>query len=335
MGLSITSPQDGYVLRNTNVSWQGVTGQTAYELMYKLKQASGWNTLGVVNSGNAYASLAGICDRVEAGGYSFSEIHYRVKVYTTNVNGGETTQGEWYSNACNLIFRPDTQATLKAKKGGYTVNVPLFEKSTLAAGGKLNAKAGGNTVLSAPLVGSGHPLSSGIKAKVSGTTLEAASDTARFAATGISANAYMTVSGSYYGYVVDTASATGYYTRYYQMGPDYYQFMGHYYYITGYYYVYNGALYYGSAQYSYRQTGAYNYTSGGNTNTKYYTYYGTGYYYYSDFSAGWLPVWTYFYYIQSSGYYYYYGSNNASYNYSYNYYRSVSGSYNYSYYLAG
>ena len=335
MGLYIASPQDAYTLRNTNVSWQGVTGQTGYELMYRLKSASAWNTLGVVNSANAYASLAGICDKVESNGYAFNEIQYRVKVYTSVTNGGETTTGVWYSNACNLMFRPDTKAVLKAKKGEGTINIPLYEKSVLASGKKLNAKAGDSTVLAAPLVSTAHPLKSGVRLSVAGQTLDAAADTPVFTATGIGSNAYMTVSGSYYGYMVGTGSTTGYYYRSYVMGPDYYQSYWQYYYICGYYYVYSGALYYMSTQYTYSQTSGYTYYSGSNSKLGYYTYYRTGYYYYSGFSAGWIPVFTYGYYLSGSGYYYYYGSSRASYSYNYSYYYGANNTYSYSYYLAG
>ena len=335
MGLSITSPQDAYVLRNTNVSWQGVTGQTAYELMYKLKSATGWNTLGVVYSADNTASLAGICDQVESNGYSFSEIHYRVKVYTTTSNGGETTNGEWYSNACNLIFKPDTSAVLHAKKGTQTVVIPLFDKNSLSQGKKLNAKAVSDTVLSAPLVGASHPLGSGIRVSVGGITHDVARDTPSFGSTGIGASAYMNVTATYYGYTAGTAPATGYYVRVYQMGPEFYTWTGTYYYIVGYYYVYNGATYYTCAQYTYSTPGCYTYYKSGNPELHYYTYYRTGYYYYSTISAGWLPVFTYGYYITNAGYYYYYGSNRETYNYNYSYTYGVNGSYGYSYYLVG
>ena len=323
MGLLITNPQDAYALRNTNVSWQEPGGQTAYELMYKLKSDSSWNTLGVVNSSNAYASLSGIYDKVENSGYAFNEIHYRVKVYTKTTSGNETTNGEWYSRAYNLIFKPETKATLKARKGEDTINIPLFEKAVLATGKKLNANPDGMRELSAPLVREDHPLKSGVKVEALGEVLDAASDTPQFGATGIHGSAYMTVTGSYYGYTDATGYSTGYYNHNYVVGPEYDQAWDSYYYIGYFYYVYSGAAYNYYSQYTYT------------THTGYYYYTRTGYYLVSGFSAGYLPVWTTGYYLRSWGYYYRNMSYVVPYSYSYKYYYGMNKTYGYNYYMAG
>ena len=334
MGLFISSPKDAYVKKNTNVYWEGAHGQTAYELMYKLKNIPDWNTLGRVFSTENHANLSQIYERVETSGHSFSEIHYRVKVYTTEENEEETVEGEWYSEACNLIFKPDTRSSLNAKNGAHMIHIPLFEKSTLAAGAKLNARAG-NSELCAPLVNTAHPLSSGVRVTAGGQTLAAAYDEPVFTATGIGRNAYMAVSGRYYEDRTGTGYENQFYSGFYKLGPEYYENNWMYYYICRYYYVYNGAVYYIQGQYNYAQTKAYNYTSGYRYLTGYYIQYESAYYYYTAYSAGWMPVWTYGYYSGGSGYYYYYSFYEGYYNRSYRYEYSVGRSYNYRYYING
>ena len=335
MGLNILNPRDAYVARNTNISWSGIGGQVSYELMYKLKNSKTWNTLGVVNSEKESASLSGIFDRVESYGYSFTEIQYRVKVRTNMTFGDETETGIWYSDAYNLIFKPEEKATLKAKNGSDTILIPLFEQNAVSMPGKINARTDERTVLEAPLVEPDHSLKSGLKVNVQGRVFDVAKEKPDFEATGVYANAYITVAGSYYGYRMGTEYSTGYYYRNHTSGPGFYQTYRQYYYISSYYYVYNGTLYYSSAQYSYSQTGTYSYTVGYKQNVGYYTYYRTGTYYYSGFSAGWVPVFTYGSYLLGSGYYYYSVKTNESYTYSYNYYYQAGESYRYSYYLAG
>ena len=335
MSVYIESPRDAYVPRNTTVSWRGAYDQTAYELMYKLKSESAWNTLGVVHSDSDSASLADICDRVERNGYSFREIHYRVKVYTTTKEDEETTTGVWYSDAYNLIFRPNERGKLMVRNGIQTVEIPLYDHNILDSDSKLNAKVNGDTVLAAPLVNSDHPLKSGLRVGVSGMTMDAAAGRPEFTETGIRANAYLSVYGSYYGYRMGTGYTTGYHYISYTEGPAFYENYWRYYYISGYYYVYSNALYYASGQYTYSQTGTYGYTVGYKFTQKYYTYYGTGTYYYSGYSAGWAPVFSYGSYLLGRGYYYYNVHGNEAYTYSYNYYYGARNTYRYSFYMGG
>ena len=271
MGLQINGTGDLYTTKNTNISWSGFTGtQVSYELQWKLKSSGSWNTCGQVNSSATTVSLLPIYNAAEVNGYAFKEIHYRVRVRTTantNPTNNEVTTGDWYSEAHNLIFKPSHSDTLSYKNGNSVITIPLFTKSEVNVARQLNVKKN-NSVISAPVVGNTHALSSNLKE----STGSVAKANPAFAATGIGRNAYMSVNGRYLYYYFYSGTAYAYDRTYavlnYHQSYDYYSSSTQYY-TYGYY------------TYSYNVSG---YNMPGASYNEYYTYC-SGEYWKNDYSC--------------------------------------------------
>ena len=108
MAVTITAPQSGYFDRTgaITVSWtNSITSppQTAYEIMYKLKTASSWSTLGRVTSTATSANLKPIYDAVSQDAVEF---YYKVVVYhdLATLSSGNKEGGVEHSAVYSIMF---------------------------------------------------------------------------------------------------------------------------------------------------------------------------------------------------------------------------------------
>ena len=162
MAVTITAPQSGYFDRTgaITVSWtNSITAppQTAYEIMYKLKTASSWSTLGKVTSTATSANLKPIYDAVSQDAVEF---YYKVVVYhdLATLSSGNKEGGIEHSAVYSIMFHGSQIATLKVQEtASSTQTYPLFNGSTTPTA-KLNVRTTSSVTGTAPLVASGHPL---------------------------------------------------------------------------------------------------------------------------------------------------------------------------------
>lgn len=198
MAITITAPQSGYFDRTgaITVSWtNSITSppQTAYEIMYKLKTASSWSTLGRVTSTATSANLKPIYDAVSQ---DAQEFYYKVVVYhdLATLSSGNKEGGVEHSAVYSLMFHGSQIGTLKIQESSsVTREYPLFNGSTAAQ--KLNVRTTASATGTAPLVASGHPLAGrGKVITASGYTAFIGGSSPTFAASG------QTRYGYFYGY---------------------------------------------------------------------------------------------------------------------------------------
>lgn len=242
MGVVITAPKSAYTTKNATLSWQAITGQTGYQITWRLRGTTAWNTLGRVNSAYNSITLDPVYNAAEASGYSFKELEYRVIVYSTTTSGSETINKTDYSDTFSLIFKPQNYGAVNLRYGtnpGDVQKYPVFATSDIKVEGtKMSKPSGGQGVI--PLVDSTHALAGKMKSKSkTGAIKSAAKDTPTFkeiavngygeAGTQLSglANAYNIY---YYGAVL------------YNQITNYYLY---YYYNTSWKYVYSTSALYG------------------------------------------------------------------------------------------
>ena len=199
MAVTITAPQSGYFDRTgaITVSWtNSITSppQTAYEIMYKLKTASSWSTLGRVTSTATSANLKPIYDAVSQDAVEF---YYKVVVYhdLATLSSGNKEGGIEHSAVYSIMFHGSQIATLKVQETASLTQIyPLFNGSTTPTA-KLNVRTTSSATGTAPLVASGHPLAGrGKVITASGYTAFIGGSSPTFAASG--QNRY----GYFYGY---------------------------------------------------------------------------------------------------------------------------------------
>lgn len=189
MAVTITAPQSGYFDRTgaITVSWtNSITSppQTAYEIMYKLKTASSWSTLGRVTSTATSANLKPIYDAVSQDAVEF---YYKVVVYhdLATLSSGNKEGGVEHSAVYSIMFHGSQIATLKVQEtASSTQTYPLFNGSTTPTA-KLNVRTTSSATGTAPLVASGHPLAGrGKVVTASGYTAFIGGSSPTFAASG-------------------------------------------------------------------------------------------------------------------------------------------------------
>jgi hypothetical protein len=181
--VTILSPKSVYVDNDNaetyTLNWQGtLSGQTAYEVLYKLKSSDIWLTAGKVTSTATSYDLRKVYDLL---GIDFAEISYKVLLYyTTQTTDNETTTGTEYSNTYSLIFNQGSVGSLNVWNGSEKKSYPVFDKVTNDNVALLNVKTK-DTVIKAPLVDDESPLKSDLKIRVAkDTTLSVANKDASF-----------------------------------------------------------------------------------------------------------------------------------------------------------
>ena len=145
MGLRIVFPQNVLVppdqASTFNIQWEiDESGQTAYEIQYKLKKDREWRTCGKVY--DAYARETTFATIYEACPVEFYEIMYRVVVYLEGPNvivdqHGETKEGISHSIITSasywLIFQSFIENCLLkvySPEYPYPMSFPLFDSIT-------------------------------------------------------------------------------------------------------------------------------------------------------------------------------------------------------------
>lgn len=340
-----------YILKWTN----DINGQYAYEIMYKLKKATDWSTLGINNSTNTSFDLREIYNVT---GLDIHEIYYRVMVYFKN---GEL-EGKECSSTFSIIFKNKITSYLGTYDGNSISHYPAFDKINSMDIEVMGVGINDN-IKNLPLVDEDSPLNSNLKVKTPKKIKSVASNYAKFKPSNIYGrgefNKYVKQEYQYVDYVY--RNDMYYYSNLYnytrQISGTYnYQYSSSYSsanysvgsspYTTSISYNYAG---YSSRTYYYYYTSSYARTAYAYDKTYFYyyresysylrsyvrsTYYGSylvGYFYKRFYGSGFLP----FYYISNRylrTYYYsyrtYYYTN---YKWTYFYYYRPSYSYTYKY----
>ena len=226
--VTITKPKSTYIKIGSSddsiLTWQSnISGQNAYEILYRLRGASSWNTTGkTVGTGTSY-DLKNICNLLPGFEY-FKEIEYKVRLYHSTSNTSGALIGTDESDIYKLVFTGTPDSYLKVNGGG---SYPLFSNVT-NSGQKLKVRRTSSQTLQTPLIDTTNPLATNVRIKVETGIKTIPGTTPRFNP-------------------VSIANARGYWKQ---------DAVGNYTYYTSYSYV-NG-YYYSNYQYSYN----YSYRSG-------------------------------------------------------------------------
>lgn len=339
-----------YILKWTN----DINGQYAYEIMYKLKKAADWSTLGINNSTNTSFDLREIYNVT---GLDIHEIYYRVMVYFKN---GEL-EGKECSSTFSIIFKNKITSYLGTYDGSSISHYPAFDKIN-STDIEIMGVDVNDSIKNLPLVDEDSPLNSNLKVKTQKKIKSIASQYAKFKPSNIYGrgefNKYVRQEYQYTDYVYRN-DAYNYlheynYTRYYS-GTYNYQYSSSYssanysvgsspyttsisynyagYSSRTYYYYYTSS--YARTNYAYNKTYYYYYRESYSYGRYYYNrsyyYYYTGSYYYRRYGVCSLPRYYVVYgslrhYMYTHRYYYY--SNSIR---GYGYYRHLSYAYAYKY----
>lgn len=303
MCLAVTVLQPGSVYAdledNTTyiLKWENdISGQYAYEIMYKLKKSADWSTLGINSSTVTSFDLREIYNVT---GLDIHELHYRVMVYFKN----EGLEGKECSSTFSIIFKNRITAYLGTYDGSSISHYPAFDKINSTDIETMDA-AVNNGIKHFPLVDEDSPLNSHLKVRTEKSIKSVASQYAKFRRSNIYGH------GEFNKYVHQEYQYTDYVYR-----NDAYNY--------SYQYGYTG---YNSSTYNYSYTEPYSradYSVGSSPYYKpvsysYAGYYSrTYYYYYTSSYARTLYAYnkTYLYYYRERNTY-----KNGRYNYRYYYY---------------
>ena len=150
--VTITKPKSTYIKIGSSddsiLTWQSnISGQNAYEIMYRLRGASSWNTTGkTVGTGTSY-DLKNICNLLPGFEY-FKEIEYKVRLYHSTSNTSGALIGTDESDIYKLVFTGTPDSYLKVNGGG---SYPLFSNVT-NSGQKLKVRRTSSQTLQTPLI---------------------------------------------------------------------------------------------------------------------------------------------------------------------------------------
>ena len=162
--VTITSPKSVYVDNNDSstytLKWTAVTGQTAFEVLYKLRTSDTWQTAGKILSTDTSYDLRQIYSLL---GIDFQEISYKLCVYTTVTSENVTSTGYEYSEVYQLIFNQGPSGELNIYSGGATTSYPVFSKVSNPNLEYLNINSNG--IKKIPLVPESSPLASKMAVK--------------------------------------------------------------------------------------------------------------------------------------------------------------------------
>lgn len=237
MAISITL-NNQYLDRNVaqNISWTNSDSQlnarqTSYEVQYKLKTASSWNTLGVKPS---TATTINLVDIFNATGIQIdaTEIYFRVKINYNQftANDGNIVGGTEYSPVYSIMFHGTKIADLViATSDSTTVKHPVYD--SIKGRKSLEVATSASSVGHVPLVEDGHILADSLTVATENSSSTAATKSLK-AATGVykySANTGGYANGTFYRYNYR------YYRHYTYYGtPQYYATYYKYYYTYAY-----------------------------------------------------------------------------------------------------
>lgn len=346
---------NGFILKWSST----IDGQSAYEVLYKLKESDTWSTSGKFNSNISQYDLMNIYYNL---GVDFKEIQYKIKLWYNTTSGDGTLTGTEESDTYTLIFTQPISGYLNIYDGNNVQQYPLFTSINGNDSPKLNIRTDGGK-LSTILVDDNDPLNSNLKLKIDNDVKSVANSTADLSNGYIarttpseftqSANytSYVSTNGTYEYYDIDSNVYYGKttYLYYNRSSTSYYRYFWYSYYTygsrgdsysTGRYYWYYVYQYLdciwtpipgGGASAYYLKYGMF----GGYSSTS--PELGTYYYYYRYDTSGYyryIANTTYYYYAMYNryyyapfydNYYYYKAYNSYTYNKSYN----VSYTYNY------
>lgn len=299
MAVTITSPQSQVVKGgNITFSWTSNYPQTAYEILWRKKGESAWNTFGRVTSSTQSTQLNSNSFEL------FVEYHYAIVVYADNASSGSSIyNGSDHSAAYSLIVVPSSDSIyMKISTGQGMVEVPFyineFDESTTK---RPVARADGSGIQGsiAGIVNVDAANASNARVRFNGETRALAKDTnITFQPTGQSAYAYMQVRYSYsqnqtaYGYTKYTNTQ---YQRYQYSAYGSYRYTHNYTYWA-YAYVYKRDPTTGKYYHYYKPYKA----SDWDYDYSYYRYYRYGYTRYNTYGYS-----RYTYYTTTTGYAYY------------------------------
>lgn len=187
----ITSPKSVYSEEKKSLllQWESdVSGQTAFEILYKRKSSTSWSTLGKMNSSQKYFDLKFLSENGLVD--NFEEYYYQVVVYYSYAKGNESTTGKEYSDAYALMLHPHSDYSLNSFDGNSVDEYPLFSKMDNIKLDLININVENNN-LKAPLVPIDHPLATGLNVQNS-QNLVVAGPNANFANTGVTGHGYFT-----------------------------------------------------------------------------------------------------------------------------------------------
>ena len=268
--VTILQPLSVYVdndkAEDYTLKWENsMSGQTAYEILYKIRKDSTWLTLGKVTSTQQTFDLRNLH---KAFGNDFEEIQYRVLVYYSVKNSEGTLTGKEYSDVYSVIFNQGISNTLKFYDGEETHEYPLFNDINNKNIDIMDIDSSGTKKL--PLVEKDSPLANEpMKMGTSSGTKFFASGRANFKPSGIYGNGYFEQYVPKYSEIYTTgsspiySSSTAYGYRYYSYGGSDTYVTGYYRYTTGSVSQYTGyntspsSYYYSS--YSYKRAYYYSY----------------------------------------------------------------------------
>lgn len=169
MAITINSPKSGAAFKDTTtyITWAAVSGQTAYELCYRRKGATTWQTLGKTTSTSNSVSIQTIA--AQTGITTFTDYDYKVIIYSTVNNSLGTLVNQEHSAAYKVVFIQETSkgtlnsqisATAKEEYGLYD-NLGTRESTS-----QVNVAKDSRTILHAPLVSTDSSLAGKTTAKI-------------------------------------------------------------------------------------------------------------------------------------------------------------------------
>lgn len=331
--ITIVKPHSVYADRTDanefELEWSStVSGQTGYEIYYKLSNAANWSTTGLISDPTATTyDLRQIYSLVEL---DFTEIIYKIKIYYSTENEEGLLTGVEESDIYTIIFSQPISGYLSVYDGEEIERYPLFS-SIESSYDKLKVHTNDGN-LATVLVDNTSPIASNMKIHVGNDNLTLASEYASGLSYTQNAHGEFEQDGyetAYYYYNTNEHEQS-YETRLYSDKYYYYTYRTYmpntpgYFYSTSpsYYYKYYYQFYY--IDYYYRYWGG-----GTNVYTPVYTKKNTyayspssSYYYY-----GYNKSYTYYYYnkVYDGTTYYLYTAYDATkyYYYSYNNYEST------------
>ena len=188
--VTITQPKSVYVDNEKEDSytlkWENtMSGQTHYEILYKIRSNSTWSTVGKIESTATSFDLRKLH---EIFGNDFEEIQYRVLVYYSIENEKGTLTGKEYSEVYSVIFNQGIANTLKFYDGDSVHEYPVFNEIDNKYLDSIEIDSSGTKKI--PLVSKDNPLSSNLVVGTSRGKKHVASGEATFKPSGIYGNGY-------------------------------------------------------------------------------------------------------------------------------------------------
>lgn len=166
--------------------------QVAYEILYKRKEKTAWNTTGKIESNTTTFSLEKLFNFI--GKEHLVEFHYRVLLYYDRTIGAENRTGKEYSDVYSIMFSPGYTKTLNSFDNGKKVSYPLFEGDTIPNTKDFNFHVPTRDKnLKVPLVNENSPLAGSFRVKTEDGIKSFATNEPKFQPSKIYHNGYFSV----------------------------------------------------------------------------------------------------------------------------------------------